>query len=112
MGSFVDRYQDAANGQVSEVVAVDEDFKKKFPALYDFVVTGVVGKKPRKTSTVTLFAESGWWKLCVNDRQRTCTLWRTGETVLEAVKAAEKAIQDGSADWRPNSQGSYQGKRS
>lgn len=107
MGNFVDQYSDKPDGQAMEVVAVDEAFKKKYPAIYDFVVTGVVGKKVRRTSTVTLFAEAGFFKLCLNDRQRGCTLWRTGENVLGGIESLERALKDGTADWRPNATGSY-----
>jgi hypothetical protein len=86
--------------------AVDPDLAGACPALVEFLteVRDEEGK-PRISSTLLLTAEDGLWKVALTDRAQPggnfdYKLWRSGATVMEALKALDVSLQDGSADWR------------
>lgn len=55
---------------------------------------------PRELSNLLFFVEDGRIKGCLNDRANECSLWRSGEDLLDVLKAMDEALQSGTADWR------------
>jgi len=55
---------------------------------------------PRKTSTITLFAEGGCLKACLSDRDLGRTAWVTAAAVEEILYAFEQGLATDSLDWR------------
>jgi len=60
----------------------------------------LVGDKGREPATLIVCAEEGQVKMCLSDRETNRVLWRSGDTVLEALEAMEKALEHGAKDWR------------
>lgn len=58
----------------------------------------------RQTSTMIVFIEDGWWKVCLSDRDEGTTLWATGETLDDCLIGLDAAIVGGTAEWRRSSQ--------
>ena len=56
--------------------------------------------KPREVSTIVIKEEDGRVVVALNDKDLSRSLYRSGETVAEALKALEKALATQSADWR------------
>jgi len=72
----------------------------RFPAIWEFLsVTEVDGRK-REPSSLILFVEAGWPKVCLSDRDRQMTCFETGGTFLEALEALETNLEAGMVDWR------------
>jgi len=71
-----------------------------YPALLEWMTLGVLADGPRQTSTLLLFTEEGQWKACLHDRDGGVQLFRSGETVSEALQSVEDALVSGRADWR------------
>jgi hypothetical protein len=56
--------------------------------------------KPRKTGTITVFFEDGYWKLCISDRDVGETAWLTGGDLLTLLDMAELEMDGGELEWR------------
>jgi len=54
----------------------------------------------RRTATLLVFFEAGWWKACLNDRQECCTAWSAGSTPSECLMQLEEALATGRVEWR------------
>lgn len=79
---------------------IDSEFAGRFPALWEYVTVRLLKGQVRQTSTLLFFREDGQWKLCVSDRDTGRVLFRSGDSVEEALDAAEKALASPRADWR------------
>lgn len=76
--------------------------KKDCPAVWAHISDGTWSDGGKRTPSTLLFTvEAGQLKACLNDREERCSLWRAGATPEEAVASLEKALGDGSADWKP-----------
>jgi hypothetical protein len=56
--------------------------------------------KPRQTATMTIVCEDGKWKGGIKERDHAMSLWRAGDTLVGLLEALEKALAEGSADWK------------
>jgi hypothetical protein len=79
----------------------DPLFVEQCPAVGEFM-TLAVGEKnaKRETSTLMVNISEGRVNVGLHDREDETWLWRSGETLIEAIQAIDSAIQDGTADWR------------
>jgi hypothetical protein len=84
----------------SVLAARDEFVEGLFPAISEYLTRRVVEGKVIETATLLLFAEEGQWKVCLNDRDGGVVLFRGGLTVSDALGGLEKALVEGTADWR------------
>ncbi len=50
--------------------------------------------------SVTIFGDDDKVRVCFNDRSNKRSLFRSGETPMQALEAINTAIITGSADWR------------
>lgn len=89
----------AATGKGTTVV--DEVFRGQHPRLHEFL-TEVVwdDQKPRKTGTLMIVVEDGWWKAWLHDRDGKGSAWFTSGSVLDVLTAVEMALEDGNVAWR------------
>jgi hypothetical protein len=86
--------------------ARDARLEKLTPALLEFLTEqrtteGAV----RVTSTLGISCEEGMWKACLTDRAQPggkydFKLWKSAETFEDALKALDKDLQTGHAEWR------------
>ena len=66
--------------------ALDEWVSRSFPVLFEFLTeTHMPDGKRRVTSSVTLFAKDGAWKMCLKDKSFGFTMWGEGPTVLDCA---------------------------
>jgi hypothetical protein len=85
---------------------VDPEFLARLPALYEFLAEQMTAEGfPRVTSTLQVSCEDSLWKVALTDRaQKGGTfdykLWRSGDTLFNALEALDAALQSGTADWR------------
>jgi len=95
------RPDEPASGSTGEGKWPDEVWVKKYPVLCEHL-----GDErwedgtPREPSTLGIKSEEGRIVVSVNDKELNRSLYRSGGTVDEALKAIEKAIIDPKADWR------------
>ena len=75
-------------------------FGGPWPGLSEYMATVTHRGKPRDLATITLFAESGKLKVCLNDKDTDRVLFRSGDTLEEAMDALEEACRSDRADWR------------
>lgn len=55
---------------------------------------------PRILPTLLIFSESMEWRVCLNDRDNCRSAWKSGRSPEEALAALERALSEGSVDWR------------
>jgi hypothetical protein len=83
------------------LVADGGGLEKLFPALYEYLAEARHDDgRVRQTATLLIFAESGRWKLCLNDRENARSCWGGGERLQDALKAFEERLQDDDVEWR------------
>lgn len=61
---------------------------------------------PRQRATLTIFIEDSTVKLCLNDRENACSLFRSAPTLERALASMGEALKSPAPDWKP-----WQGKR-
>jgi len=89
------------NGQSTPISVSDPKFAAAYPMLTEHLAdTTWDDGSTRVPSTITLFLEDGLVKLALNDRDSERSLYRSGETLQEALRAIEKALSSSGADWR------------
>lgn len=112
------RYVKRQDSSVVEVVRAVEEiagvWAQQYPAIAEWTCalswdTG----KPRQTATLLLVVDVDGAKVCLKDREGGRSLWRTGESIPEALVSLEAALQEGGVGWRKdNSNGQrYTGRR-
>jgi hypothetical protein len=88
-------------GAAAADAAVDPEWLQELPALHEYLVSRVgADGNPRRTCTVTLFAEDGSWKVFCNERQHGCSLCASGSSVAAALSALEVLLESEDAPWR------------
>jgi len=56
--------------------------------------------KERELASVSISLQEGVIVAALNDKDTRASLYRSGSTVLEALKSLEKALEGDKADWR------------
>lgn len=81
--------------------ACDREWLQELPALHEYLVCRAdPDGGHRRTSTLTLFAEDGQFKLFLNDRHSGCSICASGSTVATALSALEALLEAEDAPWR------------
>jgi hypothetical protein len=83
-------------------VQVPSDVRTNWPALGEYLFSEKYPDgSPRARSTLTVMAgDASGWKMVLNDRQESRSLWSTGETLEECMMALEVALQADYTPWR------------
>ena len=93
------RRPDGANG--SGGLVVDAQWVSEYPALHEYLTLGAhPDGSIRRTSTLTLFAEHGSWKLFLNERDSGASLCSTGPCIADTLSALEVMLEAEVTPWR------------
>jgi len=80
----------------------DSDWVKRFPTVCAFLGDVCYDDgEVREPSLLSFKAQDGLILASLTDKDLKRGLYRTGKTCLDAVQALEKALNNGTADWRP-----------
>ena len=101
---FLKKIAAGAGGKGASSPPSDPEFEKAYPALWEYLTVTSWGKdQPRKTSTITLFADDGTWKVSLNDRDQGYGLFATGATFGDALNTLEELLTaPAGTPWRKN----------
>ena len=81
----------------------DAKFRALYPTLHDFLVEREWDDgKPRKTGTVMLLVEDGWWKAWLHDRDGKGSSWFSGVDLDAVLQVVEESLDSGTVAWRPD----------
>lgn len=83
---------------------MDGEFSRRRPALHEWLTLCVDQGQPVETATLLLFCEDGQFKACLHDRESSRVCFRAADSVEGVLDAMERALQDGTADWREKGQ--------
>jgi hypothetical protein len=84
---------------------LDKEFSSDHPALWDYLTQKLwEDGTERRTATLTIFAEDGLLKVCINDRDSARSLWASDETWAGTFEALEALLGDPKAPWRCTNQ--------
>lgn len=79
----------------------DDLWKKTLPLIVEYLTaTKYDDGTERKLSSISIKEQDGSVLVALNDADLDRGLYRTGKTVVDALKAIEKALATDSADWR------------
>lgn len=93
---------DAVSASPSSQSASDEAFAKAYPTLWGYVADCQWDDgKNRETSALSFTWKEGLWQLALNDKALKQSFYTAAGTLQSALKAMEKALLDGSGQWRP-----------
>lgn len=75
--------------------------EKKYPNLFT-LMTALLDddKQPRRVATLTLFADDGAFKVCLNERNVSLSLWAASETLEGVWEALEARLSVDDVDWK------------
>lgn len=89
--------------------AVGGAWSTQLPALVEFLAASAWPDGGQRTpGSLTLFSDSGQWKLCLSDRAQGLIAFVTGQCPQTALEGAERGLVAGTLDWRaqrPNAKG-------
>lgn len=94
-------------GAPAESMVLDDLVAKRWPHLGEYLAESAYEDgSPRVTSTLLVFAEDGWWKGCLKDRDNERSLWHSNDTLESLLDGLEELLATGRAEWRasPNQQ--------
>lgn len=81
--------------------AEDKDVEGLYPMLVEMVTARSYGDgSPRVPATLTIFAEMGVWKLCLNDKDTARTAWVSSPGLVSAIERLEAQLASDSCEWR------------
>lgn len=79
----------------------DAKFAAAYPTLTAYLVDATwEDGKPRELSAMSFTLKDGLFQLALNDKALKQSLYTAGPTMTDCLKMAEKAILDGSGQWR------------
>jgi hypothetical protein len=88
-------------GEIPPLPAVDEEFERKYPTLWEYLTCDTwEDGSPRATTTMFLFVSGGRWTCMLKDRALEKVCFSTHDTLAELLASREEALCDGRADWR------------
>jgi hypothetical protein len=73
----------------------------QYPEICELMRESSTGTEFAQMPSITIFAVSGGVRVCLCDRKRNRSIFRSGETPGDALRAICEAISSGRADWRP-----------
>lgn len=101
MGKFVGARPVSSGDGVVAPVAPEKSLLGRSPAIWEYLTQARwEDGKPRELSKVTAQVEDGVVKVALVDTALERSLWRSGETLEDALRALEKALAEDKADWR------------
>lgn len=93
------RHSSGAGGGVP--VASDPDWLSLYPALHEFLTLASHDDgSVRRTSTITLFVDTGSWKAFLNERDSSCSLCASGPNIPDTLSALEVLLESENPPWR------------
>lgn len=106
--SILDRVPERSKTGESPEFALGEcDFAREYPGLWEFVARQMYKGEARATGKLVIFADSGKASLCLIDRCTGQVAFYTADRLDEALRGSERALQEGTLDWRQDKKASY-----
>lgn len=88
-------------GDVAIPAAMDKDVEGLYPLTVEMLTARCYGDgSPRVPATLTIFAEMGVWKLCLNDKDLARTAWISSASLVGAIERLEAQLGSDSCEWR------------
>jgi hypothetical protein len=82
--------------------ASSAEVKKGWPSLHEWLTCArwEDDGADRQSPTLTVWAQSGQWKLCLRDRDQSRVLWLGAASLVELVDLADGIVLSPDAPWR------------
>jgi hypothetical protein len=106
MGVFTSQMPKSRSATTGRFAASDPELAGRLPALVEFLTECLTEEGvARVTSTLGVSCEDGVWKVCLTDRAQAgqkfdFKMWKSGASLLDALKALDEDLQGGSPEWR------------
>jgi len=76
------------------------EWYQRFPAIYDIFLDCCKVSENPQLPTITVFAAGSSVRVCLCDRSKGRSIFRTGETPIDALEAIDEALTSQKPDWR------------
>jgi hypothetical protein len=88
-----------------------EEWAAEYPHVWEFIsLDKWEDGSPRIPGSITLFAEDGAWKACLNDKGMQLVAFVTARSAEGLFEAMQGALMTGLADWRKSKAPHQRGK--
>ena len=95
------------NGDLTQAME-DADFSARWPLIYEHLVDLFWSDgSHRVTSTIVIFCEDGWAKMCLNNRAEASIAFVTARTVAGCFDELEQGLREDQIDWRAAGKGKH-----
>lgn len=99
--SYLSKNQGKAQPSAAGGPVLSEGILARMPALAEFL-TAVVDDdgNERQTATLLVIADASVFKVALNDREMSRSLWASGSTLEKALETLEYDLETGEGEWR------------
>jgi len=80
--------------------ACDDDFRRQFPVLWDFLTLDGINGTARKLGSLTIFIQDGKVKGWLNDKDQGYFAVVSADTFSGLWEALDKGLERGTLEWR------------
>ncbi len=106
--SILDKIPERAKSNEGVEFALPEcGFASEYPGLWEFVARQSYQGNPRQTGKLVIFTDGSKASLCLIDRFTDQVAFYTAESLDEALRGCERALADGTLDWRKDKKAGY-----
>jgi hypothetical protein len=99
--SWVSRNRRSPGAAAGPPVSHDAEWSMQLPAIHEYMVLlRHEDGSARRTATLTVFADTGSWKVFLNDRDSGTSLCASGPSVNDALGALEVMLEGENPPWR------------
>lgn len=85
---------------ISPRIAIPEWYNQ-YPEILELFRDSGEGTQFAQLPSITIFAVAGGVRVCLCDRKRNRSIFRSGQTPGDALRSICEALNSGRADWRP-----------
>ncbi len=86
--------------ETSDSLLVDDGFGEEYPGIFEMLTRVKYQGEPRKPGRLIMYAEPNRATLVLCDVEAGMVTFYAKEGFSDALAGLERALQDGSADWR------------
>lgn len=103
-GSYLKRSEMTPEGHRQSTP--DSESVERWPALVEFLAEEFwPDGKARRTGSLTLFFDTGRWKVALNDRDQDTVGFGSCASLASLLDWVDRALRDGTLDWRHTGRG-------
>lgn len=94
-------------GPDNPLTVVDDPWADDFPGIFEVLAVARFEGKDRQTGRLIIYTEPGKAMCCLCDKETEQVAFYASESIVGALEGLERALQNGSVDWRKDKRARY-----